>query len=215
MQLVESFRNVFKIQELRGRIFITLGLLMVFRFGSHIALPGVNVDAIKQFQEAGEKMGGLWSMLQIFSGGALGNLALFGLGIMPYITASIIMQLMTKVSPALEAVAKEGPSGQRKIGQYTRYLTVPICIVQAWMAVGQLTRISTQAPLFTSSGFGMTLQMILGLTAGALFVMWLGEQITEYGLGNGASILIMAGIIARMPQIWYDLFVQSRKGDIG
>jgi preprotein translocase subunit SecY len=215
VRIVESFKNIFRIPELRNRIFFTLGILVVFRFGSHIALPGINPEAIQGFQKQMEgTLQSLFHFMQIFSGAAFGNLALFGLGIMPYITASIIMQLMTKVSPALEAIAKEGPSGQRKIGQYTRYLTVPICIVQAMMAVSQLKSISATAPIFLGSGFGMTLLMVLGLTAGALFVMWLGEQITEYGLGNGASILIMAGIISRMPQIWYDLFNQARKGDI-
>ena len=215
MKIVESFKNIGRIPELRNRILFTCGILIVFRLGSHIALPGVNPDAIMGFQESLKgSLQSLFHIMQVFTGGSFGNLALFGLGIMPYITASIIMQLMTKVSPALEAVAKEGPAGQRKIGQYTRYLTVPICIVQAWMAVGQLKAIPSESSIFLSSGFGTTLQMVLGLTAGALFVMWLGEQITEYGLGNGASILIMAGIIARMPQIWYELFDQSRKGDI-
>ncbi|HEU4339429.1 MAG TPA: preprotein translocase subunit SecY [Planctomycetota bacterium] len=214
MKIFESFRNIGRIPELRNRILFTCGILIVFRLGSHIALPGVNPDAIKSFQESMKgTLQNLFHYMQVFTGGSFGNLALFGLGIMPYITASIIMQLMTKVSPTLEAIAKEGPSGQRKIGQYTRYLTVPICIVQAWMAVGQLRGIQSPVPLFTGEGFGITIQMILGLTAGALFVMWLGEQITEYGLGNGASILIMAGIIARMPQIWYELFEQARKGD--
>src|SRR5262245_48576677 len=214
MKIVESFRNIVRIPELRNRIFFTLAMLVVFRFGSHITLPGINPDAIAGFQKEMEgSLQSLFHFMQIFSGAAFGNLALFGLGIMPYITASIIMQLMTKVSPSLEAIAKEGPSGQRKIGQYTRYLAVPICIVQAWMAVGQLNRMS-ETPIMTSTGFFMTLQLILGLTAGALFVMWIVEQITEYGVGNGASILIMTGIIARMPQIWHDLiFVQVPKGD--
>ena len=216
MRIFESFKNIGRIPELRTRILWTLGLLVVFRLGSHITLPGVNPDAIAGFQKnlEGSLGGNVFHLMQIFSGQAIGNLALFSLGIMPYITASIIMQLMTKVSPTLEAVAKEGPSGQRKIGQYTRYLAVPICIVQAWMAVGQIKGISSTAPLMTGSGFFITLQLILGLTAGALFVMWLGEQITEYGVGNGASILIMTGIIARMPQIWHDLiFVYVPKGD--
>jgi len=213
VRIFESFRNIGRIPELRIRILWTLGLLVVFRLGSHITLPGISPDAIAGFQKEMESMGSVFHLMQIFSGQAIGNLALFSLGIMPYITASIIMQLMTKVSPSLEAIAKEGPSGQRKIGQYTRYLAVPICIVQAWMAVGQLNRMS-ETPIMTSTGFFMTLQLILGLTAGALFVMWLGEQITEYGVGNGASILIMTGIIARMPQIWHDLiFVQVPKGD--
>ena len=214
MRIVESFRNISRIPELRNRIFFTLGILVIFRLGSHLALPGINPLAIEGFQKELEgTFQGLFHIMQIFSGAAFGNLALFGLGIMPYITASIIMQLMTKVSPALEAIAKEGPSGQRKIGQYTRYLTVPICIVQAWMAVGQLKGMGSKLPIFLDTGFLITFEMVLGLTAGALFVMWLGEQITEYGLGNGASILIMAGIIARMPQIWYDLFVQTQTGD--
>ncbi len=216
MQLVESFRNVFKIQELRTRIFITLALLVVFRFGSHIALPGVNVDAIKQFREAGEKMGGLWSMLQIFSGGALGNLALFSLGIMPYITSSIIMQLMTKVSPTLEAIVKEGPSGQRKISQYTRYLAIPICIVQAFFAINTLINYqnATGTPLMHSTSFGWRLVMLIGLSAGALFIMWLGEQITEHGVGNGASLLIMAGIVSRLPWVALELVSSVRRSEI-
>src|SRR5262245_31680456 len=132
MRIVESFQNIFRIPELRKRVFFTLAMLVVFRLGSHIVLPGVNPGSIATFQKnfAGEA-GNLFHLMQVFSGGALGNLALFALGIMPYITASIIMQLMTKVSPQLEAIAKEGPSGQRKIGQYTRYLAVPTCIVRA------------------------------------------------------------------------------------
>jgi preprotein translocase subunit SecY len=206
VKILESFRNIFNIPELRNRVFFTLALLVVYRLGCHIALPGVNPDAIAGFQEQFKgSMAGLFHIMQVFTGGSFGNLALFGLGIMPYITASIIMQLMTKVSPQLEAIAKEGPSGQRKISQYTRYLAVPICVVQAWMAVGQLKGIQSSTMLFTGTGFGTTLMMVLGLTGGALFVMWLGEQITEHGVSNGASVLIMAGIIARMPQIWMDL----------
>ena len=202
MQILQSFRNIFKIQELTNRILFTFAMLVVFRFGSHITLPGVNPAAVGELQaNVAKATGSLFDFMQVFSGGALGNMALFALGIMPYITSSIIMQLMTKVSPTLEALAKEGPSGQRKIGQYTRYLAVPICVVQAWFAVSQLRAIQGElsVPLFTGSGFFASMEMVIGLTAGALFVMWLGEQITEHGLGNGASILIMAGIIARMP----------------
>src|SRR5262249_9764780 len=149
----------------------------------------------------------LFGLIQVFTGGALGNLALFSLGIMPYITASIIMQLMTKVSPNLEAIAKEGPSGQRKIAQYTRYAAVPVCLIQGFFAARQLayyTGIQAgqgKLGLLIESGFGTLLFMTLGMTAGALFIMWLGEQITERGIGNGASVLIMAGIVARMPAI--------------
>ncbi|HTF56466.1 MAG TPA: preprotein translocase subunit SecY, partial [Planctomycetota bacterium] len=216
MRILESFRNVFKIRELTNRILFTLGVLIVFRLGSHLTLPGVNPESIQKFRDKMEgDLGSLFHIMQLFSGQAWANLALFALGIMPYITSSIIMQLMTKVSPNLEAIAKEGPSGQRKIANYTRYLTVPICIIQAWFAVSQLKALQPAGEsIFLWSGFWVSLEMVLALTAGALFVMWLGEQITEHGLGNGASILIMAGIIARMPQIWADLFGRAKHGDV-
>jgi preprotein translocase subunit SecY len=220
MQILSSFQNILKIPELRGRILWTLGLLAVFRLGAHIPLPGVNPQAIAEFAQNLEKsMGSLFGFIQVFSGGAIGNLALFSLGIMPYITASIIMQLMTKVSPQLEAISKEGPSGQRKIQTYTRYAAVPICLLQGYFAAQQLAGASAQqieqglTPiLMGSGGFGSILFLTLGLTAGSLFVMWLGEQITERGIGNGASVLIMAGIVARMPQQIGRMFEEARKG---
>jgi len=217
MQILDSFRNIFKIQELRKRLFITLALLVVFRFGSHIALPGVNASAIKQFaDEAARGLGGLWGLIQIFSGGALGNLALFSLGIMPYITSSIIMQLMTKVSPSLEAIAKEGPSGQRKIAQYTRYLAMPIALVQGIFAVNTLVSYqrSTGLPIMHALHLTAMIEMVIGLMAGALFIMWLGEQITEHGVGNGASLLIMAGIVARMPAVAVELTEKARANEV-
>ncbi len=220
MQILSSFQNIFKIPELRNRILWTFGLLVVFRLGSHIPLPGVDPAAIQNFAREMEKTGGdLFGLIQVFTGGAIGNVALFSLGIMPYITASIIMQLMTKVSPTLEAIAKEGPSGQRKIQQYTRYAAVPVCIVQGFFAAKQLaTWSAAQAvdsrPLLMSEGFGNILFMMLGMTGGALFIMWLGEQITERGIGNGASVLIMAGIIARMPAILIDMFGKARDGNL-
>ncbi|MBI4565272.1 MAG: preprotein translocase subunit SecY [Planctomycetes bacterium] len=216
MQILESFRNIFKIKELSHRIFFTLAILLVFRLGSHVLLPGVDESGMKRFQEMGEQLGPVWYFLQIFSGGALANLAVFSLGIMPYITSSIIMQLMTKVSANLEAIAKEGPSGQRKISQYTRYLTVPICVVQGFFAVRQLNVLQSgpNAPQLVSGGFGSTLTLVIGMTAGALFVMWLGEQITERGIGNGASVLIMAGILDRMPGIILMLIEKSRTQEV-
>jgi preprotein translocase subunit SecY len=221
MHIVESFQNIFKIPELRKRIFWTFGLLVVFRLGSHVALPGVNPGAIGEFQEQMSREGGsIFALMQVFSGGALGNLALFSLGIMPYITASIIMQLMTKVSPALEAIAKEGPSGQRKIHQYTRYAAIPVCIVQGLFAARQLSQMSAiqvannKAPLLMSPGFGGVLFLMMGLMGGALFIMWLGEQITDRGIGNGASVLIMAGIIARMPAILAEMIREAQNGAI-
>jgi preprotein translocase subunit SecY len=221
MQILQSFQNIFKIPELRGRILWTLGLLVVFRLGSHVPLPGVNPLALLAFRNDMAAQGqDIFALIQVFTGGALGNVALFSLGIMPYITASIIMQLMTKVSPTLEAIAKEGPSGQRKIQQYTRYAAVPVCFIQGFFAVRQLAAWSAaqvregKLPLLMSDGFFATAFMVLGMTGGALFIMWLGEQITDRGIGNGASVLIMAGIVARMPDQLWNMIQESRKGSL-
>src|SRR6185503_20074116 len=221
MQILQSFQNIFKIPELRNRILWTFGLLVVFRLGSHIPLPGVNPAAVASWNAQMQREGGdLFGLIQVFTGGAIGNLALFSLGIMPYITSSIIMQLMTKVSPNLEAIAKEGPSGQRKIQQYTRYAAVPVCLVQGFFAARQLAQWSTaqvsqqRAGLLINDGFGTMLFMMLGMSAGALFIMWLGEQITERGIGNGASVLIMAGIVARMPAILWQMIKKAQEGTL-
>ena len=162
MQILQSFQNIFKIPELRNRILWTFGLLIVYRLGSHIPLPGVNPMAVKEFSDQMSREGGdLFGLIQVFTGGAIGNLALFSLGIMPYITSSIIMQLMTKVSPNLEAIAKEGPSGTRKIQQYTRYAAVPVCFVQGFFAVKQLAHMSGsrvdqgKLGLLINDGYGM------------------------------------------------------------
>jgi preprotein translocase subunit SecY len=216
MQIIQSFQNIFKIPELRNRMLWTFGLLIVYRLGSHIPLPGVNPAAVAAWNEQMAKEGGdLFGLIQVFTGGAFGNLALFSLGIMPYITSSIIMQLMTKVSPNLEAIAKEGPSGQRKIAQYTRYAAVPVCIVQGFFAAKQLARAAeSKQDLLMSTDFGNLLFMTVAMSAGALFIMWLGEQITERGIGNGASVLIMAGIVARMPAILWQMIEKARQGSL-
>jgi preprotein translocase subunit SecY len=216
MQIIQSFQNIFKIPELRNRMLWTFGLLIVYRLGSHIPLPGVNPAAVAAWNEQMAKEGGdLFGLIQVFTGGAFGNLALFSLGIMPYITSSIIMQLMTKVSPNLEAIAKEGPSGQRKIAQYTRYAAVPVCIVQGFFAAKQLARAAeSKQDLLMSTSFGNLLFMTVAMSAGALFIMWLGEQITERGIGNGASVLIMAGIVARMPAILWQMIEKARQGSL-
>lgn len=214
MQIIESFRNIFKIPELRKRIFITLGLLVVFRLGSHITLPGVDANAIESWQKrVAEQLGSLWAMLNVFSGGGLQGLALFSLGIMPYITSSIIMQLMTKVSPSLEAMVKEGPAGQRKINQYTRLLAIPICIIQAIFTINQIAGDQERGgdAVFYDTGFWSLAMMVMAITAGSMFIMWLGEQITEHGVGNGASLLIMSGIVARLPAIGLQLIEDVRK----
>src|SRR5262245_57853150 len=144
-----NVRNLFKIAELRSRILWTLGLLAVFRIGSHIPLPGINPEAIRSFsEEAARSMGGIWNLLQMFSGGAIGHLALFSLGIAPYITASIIVQLLTRASATLEAISKDGPRGQRKLKEITIYATLPVCLLQASFAVSKLSS------FLVSPGFG-------------------------------------------------------------
>ena len=221
MQILQSFQNIFKIPELRNRILWTFGLLIVYRLGSHIPLPGVNPAAVQAWNEQMQRDGGdLFGLIQVFTGGAIGNLALFSLGIMPYITSSIIMQLMTKVSPNLEAIAKEGPSGQRKIQQYTRYAAVPVCVIQGFFAARQLAHWSAaqveqqKLGLLINDGVGSMFFMMIGMAAGALFIMWLGEQITERGIGNGASVLIMAGIVARMPAILMQMIGKARENTL-
>ncbi|MHC4607577.1 MAG: preprotein translocase subunit SecY, partial [Planctomycetota bacterium] len=215
MRVFSAFRDAFKIEELRRRILFTFGVLVVFRLGAHIPLPGINPAAIERFQEQMQQAGEtLYGLTQVFSGGAMGNLAVFALGIMPYITASIIMQLMTKVSPTLEEISKEGPAGQRKIAQYTRYLTIPICIVQGFFALQALNSMNQSGDMILNPGTFTTMKMVIALTGGAVFIMWLGEQISERGLGNGASVLIMAGIIARIPQVLLKIVADIQKGDV-
>jgi len=202
-----TFANLFRIPELRKRIFITFGLLVVYRVGWNIPLPGIDPQKIARLMKANEgQSGGVLDLLNVISGGGIQNASLFSLGIMPYISASIIFSLLVKVIPALDAIQKEGSAGQRKITQWTRWATVPICIVQAVFAVQPYMRrnvaiggvpITFDAdPAFFMTGLGF----VVTLTAGTIFLMWIGEQITEHGVGNGISILIMAGIVARLPQ---------------
>ena len=202
-----TFANLFRIPELRKRIFITFGLLVVYRIGWNVPLPGIDPQKIAELVKSREGEGaGPLDFLNIISGGGIQNASLFSLGIMPYISASIIFSLLVKVIPSLEAIQKEGSAGQRKITQWTRWATVPICIVQAIFAVrpymqperliGDVPITFATNPTFFMAGVGF----VLALTAGTIFLMWIGEQITEHGVGNGISILIMAGIVARLPQ---------------
>lgn len=214
----EVIRNIFSIPELRRRILITLALLAVFRLGSFIPLPGLDVKAISDWIQGLEAGMGqqMFGLINIFSGGAMSQMSLFSLGIMPYISASIIFQLLVKVIPSLEAITKEGPSGYRKIAQYTRYATVAICIVQSffvlnWLSgaggmLGEGSRSVVQNP-----GAWFMFMGMLSLCAGTMFVMWLGEQISEYGVGNGSSLIIMAGIVDGMPRAAVALV----KADVG
>jgi len=211
MGVLDSLRNALRIPELRRRLAITLGLLVAFRLGSHIALPGVSAEAVEALgRHMQEQWGGVWVTLRLFSAGAMEKVALFSMGIMPYITASIVMQLVTKLSPRLEAVARDGPSGQRTISRYTRWLTVPIAVVQSVIAVNALA----PAQVLLSTGWATRLEVVAGMTAGALLVMWLGEQVTEHGVGNGASLFILAGIVARLPAMAATLVEKQRHGEV-
>mgnify|MGYP002622903527 CR=1 FL=1 len=210
--MFKAIQNLFVIPELRTRIFYTLGLLVVYRLGWNIPLPGIDPVKLDDSMTAGSEDNPLVSFINIISGGGLQRASLFSLGIMPYISASIIFSLLVKVIPSLEKLSKEGSAGQRKINQWTRYSTVPICIVQAAFAIGpykQLTNIPMpdkyDGPVYivfgnAPPGFGMELMWILALTTGTIFMMWIGEMITENGVGNGVSLLIMAGIVAVLPQ---------------
>src|SRR5215510_13174613 len=200
--MVESFfnaiRNLFNIPELRKRVLFTLGMLVVYRTGIHIQVPGVDRDALDQLWG---QLGGMFGVLDLFSGGNLRRISIFALGIMPYITASIILQLMTSIDfMGLKKVQEEGEVGRRKITQYTRYLTVLLCLVQGigisfWLQ-GQA---SSGGPLVPNAGIWFIFISTLTLMTGTIFVMWLGEQITERGIGNGISLLIFAGIVVGLP----------------
>ena len=209
----EKIRVVWQIDELRKKILLTLGLLAVYRLGFQIPLPIANTEAIK----AANQGGGITDILQtvaVFSASSLTQVTIFGLGIMPYISASIIFQLLGSVYPPLEQLQKEGESGRKKINEYTRYATVAICIVQSWIYVNAyIVNMGLVDAAYLNAdgslGFGWKLVAVLTMTAGTVFLMWLGEQIDEFGIGNGISLLIMAGILAQMPAAGMDLLNQA------
>ncbi len=204
-----NFGALAKAEELKKRIFFTLGALLVYRLGTYIPLPGIDPEALRQsFQNAQQGILGLFNM---FSGGAVSRLAIFALNIMPYISASIIIQLLTTVSPKLEALKKEGESGRRQINQYTRYLTVVLALFQAWgIAVG----LQGSGNLVQNPGPFFIATTVVTLTGGTLFLMWLGEQITSRGIGNGTSLIIFAGIVAELPAAIFGTLELSRQGAI-
>ena len=196
MNFLSRVQNIFKVEELKNRIFFTLALLTVYRIGCHIPTPGINGEALSKFlaQSAGAFMG----FFDMFSGGALSRVTIFALGIMPYISASIIMQLLTVVIPSIGKLAKEGEAGRKKIVKYTRYGTVLISAVQSFGIAAGLEKM--QNGLFVQNpGIAFKLITMITLTSGTAFIMWLGEQITERGIGNGISLIIFAGIVARFP----------------
>ncbi len=195
----DGVQNLANIPELRRRLLFLLGALAIYRIAVQIPTPGINADALMAlFSRAG---GTIFGFIDMFSGGALRRLSICALGIMPYISASIILQLLTVVFPSIKEMQKEGPEGRRKIAYYTRYLTVAICLIQGFgIAIGleRMTGPNGQ-PIVMFPGWGFRLLTMLTLTTGTVFLMWLGEQITEHGIGNGISLLIFAGIVARLP----------------
>ncbi len=213
--------NIFRIPDLRNKILFTLALLIIYKVGFHIPLPGFDQEKIAQIADTRDKEGPLGravEMMQMFTGGNLSKSSLFGLGIMPYITSSIILMLLGEVVPALKKLRQEGQTGHKKIQEYTRYLTVLICIVQSVMFMKLLGADGWTYPGMYRQAMIMG---VVGMTAGTVFLMWLGEQIDEYGIGNGISLIIMAGIVSRMPwAIWrlrqnVDLKLGAAPGTVG
>jgi preprotein translocase subunit SecY len=213
---VDSVKNLFAVAELRKRILFTLGLLVVYRIGGHITIPGVNIAALALLaDQAKNTMFGLYDM---FSGQNLSKMTIFALGIMPYISASIILQLLTVVWPYLERISKEGELGRRKITQYTRYGTILLSVVQSlgiaiWLEKN--TQIAGGLPLVYHPGWAFRALTVLTLTTGTTLIMWLGEQITERGIGNGMSLIIYAGIVVGLPRGVIAIFDQLRTGQMG
>jgi preprotein translocase subunit SecY len=199
--MLEKLANVFRVPDLRKRILFTLGLLAVYRLGGHIPTPGINADKLAQFFD--QNRGSFLGFIDLFSGGQLRRLTVFALGIMPYITASIILQLMTVVYEPLAKLQKEGELGRKKITQWTRYLTLGLSAVQS---LGIAFTLQRQPDFVVNPGIGFVLMTMLTLTTGSVFIMWLGEQITERGVGNGMSLLIFAGIVVGLPRGVMDLF---------
>ncbi len=208
-RFIQAFANLFRIEDLRNRLFFTLGLLAVYRLGAHIPTPGINTTVLEEIfkQSAGSVLG----IFDLFSGGNFRRLTIFALGIMPYITASIILQLMTVVFPYLERLQKEGELGRRKITQYTRYLTIVLSIIQSSTIASTLqSQTFSGQSLVYHPGIGFVLLTILTLTTGSAFIMWLGEQISERGIGNGMSLIIFVGIVVGLPRAIYDLYEKAK-----
>jgi len=197
--MLQAFQNIFKIPELKKRIFFTLAMTAVFRLGSFIPTPGIDTRTLREF--FGTKSAGLLGLMDMFSGGAFSQFSIFALGIMPYITTSIIFSLLTVVVPQLEQLSKEGEMGRKKINQWTRNSTVFVCIFQGLaISLWLMNQNFNGIPLVINPGLGFYFLTIISLTAGTIFLMWIGEQVTEYGIGNGISLIIFAGIIDRIPQ---------------
>ena len=195
-QLIQSMIDALRVPDLRAKILFTLAMLVIFRFVAHVPVPGVDVGALGRAFEQNALLG----FLDLFSGGALANLSVAALGVYPYITSSIVMQILTPVIPSLKALSQEGDYGRQRINQITHWLTVPIAVLQAW---GQLTLLR-QSGVLPGVDFGLnlgTIAIIISMVAGTMFLVWLGELITEKGLGNGISLIIFGGIVANLPNM--------------
>lgn len=212
MKFIETLKNIWKIEELRSKILMTILFILIYRFGSFIVLPGIDPQALTALQA--QTSSGLLSLLDMFSGGAFSNASIFALGIMPYITASIVVQLLTIAIPYFQKLQREGESGRNKINRLTRYLTVAILLLQGPSYLVNLKVQMASAGATMPEGFWFSCSSTLILCAGSMFVMWLGERMTDRGIGNGISMLIMIGIIARFPAAITQEFI-SRLGDAG
>jgi preprotein translocase subunit SecY len=212
--MLDSVRNIFSIPELRKRVLFTLVLLAVYRIGAQIPNPGISADALAEFWQTQKST--IFGFIDLFSGRALSRMTIFALGIMPYISASIILQLLQVVWPYLERLSKEGELGRKKITQYTRYGTLLICFIQAMGIAGYLQTLRSPggAPIVPNPGIGFQLLTVLTLTTGTIFVMWLGEQISERGIGNGISLIIFAGIVVDLPRGLQSLVGGLRTGNM-
>src|SRR6266542_1847063 len=214
--MLQSLRNIWDIPDLRKRVLFTLGLLAVYRLGNHVPTPGINAKALIDFFE--QNRANWFGLVDMFSGGNLSRVTVFALGIMPYISASIILQLLTVVWPYLEKLSKEGELGRRKITQYTRYGTIVLSVVQALgiaIFLERQTKIAGGLPLVYHAGIAFRMMTVLTLTTGTCLVMWLGEQITERGIGNGMSLIIYSGIVVGLPRAVLQTFQQMSTGQIG
>ncbi|MBZ5727011.1 MAG: preprotein translocase subunit SecY [Acidobacteriia bacterium] len=205
MKFLEAFANIFRVPDLRKRLMFALGLLAVYRLGGHIPTPGINIKKWEDFFNSAS--GSIFGFFDLFAGGNIRRLTIFALGIMPYITASIILQLLTVVVPTLEKLQKEGELGRRKITQWTRYLTIVLSVIQSATIAGGLQ--SMKQGIVISPGIGFMLLTIISLTTGTAFIMWLGEQISERGVGNGMSLIIFTGIVVGLPNALHNIYFNT------
>ena len=210
MKFIETIKNVWKIEELKNRILITLGLLLIYRFGTQVVLPGIDASQLSNL--ASQTDDGLLGLLNAFTGGAFSNASIFALGIMPYISASIVVQLMGIAVPYLQKLQKEGESGRKKINQITRWLTIAITLVQGPGYIYNLYGTLPDSAFLLGDSLSFVVSSVIILTTGCIFAMWLGERITDKGIGNGISLLIMVGIIARLPQSFLQEWVSRVSG---